>query len=689
MSLKGKERVMGRWGRIGTSVKIVSVYVVFGSLWILFSDRLMAYFVTSPRLYIEISLLKGWLFVLVTGLLLLRLIHRSFGQIQGLNRQLEDQNEELRATNQEIRALYEEMSASEEALQESFDELQAYREKLEVSDERYRLIMAAGREGFWDYRISEEKLIISDNFGRLFGTDRCKEEDLVLEIMQRIHPEDRVRLRLMLGHEPVTDKDLTEIRIRIRHVNGTYRWVQFQGMAVRSPEGRLERIIGAVSDIHEKVLQQERIEYYAFHDPTTGFFNRDYMLELVGRPSADSGDRCLLVAGIQGVGRLISVYGTNISEIVHYQVGMRILEAAGSERAIAMLGTGRFGILVASQSPEVIQQLIDTIEGLVRTPVQINQLSVTVQMAYGAACCPSGACDPEVLMQEAETAFNHASSEHQIGQAVWFRSTLQSERVFLGKVEFLLREALKNGEFSLVYQPQYAGGPGTEPVAYEALIRWYSPELDRVGPDVFIPVAESSGQIGGIGEFVMREVCKINQRYSEVFGQPIRIAINASLMELVQPQYVTRLREIVSEAGLQPENICIEITETALAKYMESVIENLRALRDLGFEIHLDDFGTGYSSLNHLGSLPVHALKIDKTFVQQMEGDTRMRQMTELIIQVGHMLDMRIIAEGVETEGQYRMLAEMGCDWFQGYYFSRPVPDHQLFGEPSGGRAPL
>jgi len=673
MPLKDRGRFRLPWDPMGTTLRIVGIYLIFGGLWILFSDRLLEALVRDPRVIVQVSLLKGWLYVLVTGLLLMRLIHDSVSQIHNLNSQLSEQNVELRATNQEIRALYEEVAASEEALQKSFDELQAYRERLEHSDERYRLIMAASREGFWDYRIPEEKLVISDSFGRLIGTVDCREEDLAAEILQRIHPEDRPGLRLLLGQEPFPESGLAEVTLRIRHLNGTYRWIQFQGLAVRDTAGGLARIIGAVSDIHDKVLQQERIEYYAFHDPTTGFYNRDYMLELLGKARTQDKARCLLVAGIQGVGRLISVYGTNISEIIHYQIGMRILEAAEQPHAIAMLGTGRFGILIDQEDEQAIQALIDAIEALARVPVQINQLSVTVQLAYGATRCPAGAWDSERLMQEAETAFNQAASEHLRSRAVWFQAAQQSQRIFLGKVEFLLREALDNGEFSLVFQPQVTGGAEPRTVAYEALLRWHSPELDRVAPDVFIPVAESSGQISGIGEFVMRETCGFLRRLMDRTGQQLRIAINASLMELMEPQYVTRLNGIVADAGLRPENHCIEITESALAKYLDSVIENLTALRALGYEIHLDDFGTGYSSLNHLGRLPVHALKIDKTFVQQMEGDSRMKQMTELIIQVGHQLDMRIIAEGVETEAQFRMLEAMGCDSYQGYYFSRPL----------------
>lgn len=535
-------------------LRIVMAYVIFGGVWILFSDQLLGYLVKDAALFLEISVIKGWFYVLVTGLLLFQLIRSGFLRVQNLNRNLNEINGELEGSNVEIRALYEEVAASEETLQASYDELQAYR---------------------------------------------------------------------------------------------------------------------------------ERIEYYAFHDPSTGFYNRDFMLEGLSKlmKGSDSPAEPLifLVAGIQGMERLVNVYGTNISEIIHYQVGMSILEAIGQIDSIAMLGSGRFGIILDRQ-PEAQNLLshIEAIDSLVRVPIRINQLTVSVQMAYGATRCVGGVYEPEVLVQQAETAFHHAVDKRSREHLVWYEPALQEEKSYLGKVEFLLRHAFEAGEFSMVYQPQVVDSSEAGIQGYEALIRWNNAELGNIYPDVFIPIAEATGQIDGIGEFVIANVCRFLRDFMDQSGTQTKVSINASLMELMNPDYIHRLTKNLLAFDLKPEHVSIEITETALAKYLDSVIENLRILRDMGFEIHLDDFGTGYSSLNHLGRLPVHALKIDRSFVWQMETDPRMKQMTKMIIKVGHQLELKIIAEGVETEAQYLMLKGMGCDSFQGYFFSKPITEEEL-----------
>lgn len=666
-------------------LRIVTVYVIFGGLWILFSDSLLGYLVTDPNLFIRISTIKGWLYVLVTGLLLLKLIEQDFSRIRNLNQELSTKNHELISSNQEIHALYEEMAASEETLQASYNELQRYQERLEASDERYRLVMQASQEGFWDYRPSEHRLEISNGFGRIFGAEWDGQDNVIEKIMERVHTEDRHKMKRFTGELALPEDQSHTETIRIHHENGSYRWTEFQGLALRDDNGVTHRIIGAIRDIHEKILQQERIEYYAFHDPSTGFHNRDYMLEQLHKRfknmNAGTGPLDFLVVGIQGMERISSVYGTNIAEIIHYQVGMAVWKAVGQGEGIAMLGLGRFGIILeGSEDDARLMECLEAIDVLTLVPIRINQLSVSVQMAYGVARCSGAMTEPEILVQQAETAFAHAMKERVREHVVWYDPVLQEEKNYLGKVEFMLRQAFDADEFTLVFQPQTAGidEEQTAVKRFEVLSRWHNAELGVISPEVFIPVAEATGQIDGIGEFVIANTCRFLRTYMDRTGQEIKVSINASLMELMNPEYIHRLLRHLEYYHLQPKHLGIEITESALAKYLDSVIENLKVLQERGFEIHLDDFGTGYSSLNHLGRLPVHALKIDRTFVWQMEEDPRMKQMTELIVQVGHLLDLQIIAEGVETEAQYRMLQAMGCDSYQGYYFSKPIPEREL-----------
>lgn len=663
-------------------LRIVLIYLAFGGMWIIFSDSLLGYLVKDADLLIRISTLKGWIYVAVTGMLLLKLIHKDFSQIQSLNSELFETNQELVGSNEEIRALYEEMAASEEALQESFEELQDYREKLEASDERYQLVMRASQEGFWDYRVSEGRLEVSEGFSRIFDAQWNDSLGLADEIATRVHPEDRIKLAPFMGAALDMNNTPFTHEIRVLHSNGSYRWVQFQGLPIFDDTGKPHRIIGAITDIHDKFLQRERIEYYAFHDPSTGFYNRDFMLEQLSKlyrnHGSSSGSLGFLVAGVYGMERLVSVYGTNISEIIHYQVGMRIREAVDPGTDIAMLGLGRFGFILHDAPDNSYHLWVDAINRLMKEPIRIYQLVVRIQMVYGAVLCNTGMCEPEIIVQQAETALAHGAKERSLESIIWHNPSFQAEQEYQGKIEFMLSRALDAGEFTLVFQPQLEEGDPLRLMGHEALIRWNSLELGPISPEVFIPIAESAGLIDGIGIFVIEGACRFLKAYTSLTGSDSKVSINCSLIELMDSGYIHRLVTIVEKHEVRPEQICIEITESALAKYLDLVVENLTVLREKGFEIHLDDFGTGYSSLNHLGRLPVNAVKIDRSFVWQMEGDSRMSQMTALIIQAGHSLNLKIIAEGVETETQHQLLKGMGCDSYQGYYFSRPIPGEVL-----------
>lgn len=244
-------------------------------------------------------------------------------------------------------------------------------------------------------------------------------------------------------------------------------------------------------------------------------------------------------------------------------------------------------------------------------------------------------------------------------------------------IEQHLIKAIDRGELYLVYQPQYSASSRQDISGYEALIRWRSVELGFVPPNDFIPLAESIDFINLIGRFVIEEATDFMHRQSKL-GNRVYVSINASYKELLQTDYVSYLLETLKKKDLDISQLHIEITETTISEYLDVVIESLNALIHHGFQVHMDDFGTGYSSLYQLGKMPIQVLKIDKSFVWALENDLKMRALTKLIIDVAHRMEMKIIAEGVETEVQYQMLLEMSCDYFQGYLLSKPLQETEI-----------
>lgn len=245
------------------------------------------------------------------------------------------------------------------------------------------------------------------------------------------------------------------------------------------------------------------------------------------------------------------------------------------------------------------------------------------------------------------------------------------------EIERNLRKALDRGEFYLLYQPQVNSKTGRVE-AVEALIRWNHPERGVIPPNQFIPVAEDTGLIIPIGEWVLRTACKQNKNWQDKGYKPVRVSVNISPIQLRRWDFVNLLEEILEEVQLDPSYLELEITENTLMESMEDNIEILDRLRQMGVRIALDDFGTGYSSLNYLQQLPINNMKIDKSFVQDIANDRNKSYIAESIIQLAHRLNLEVIAEGVETEEQLRMLVNKNCDIIQGFIFSEPLPSGQV-----------
>ena len=259
-----------------------------------------------------------------------------------------------------------------------------------------------------------------------------------------------------------------------------------------------------------------------------------------------------------------------------------------------------------------------------------------------------------------------------------FCKVLTNDRSFKKiEIESDLRKALDRGEFYLLYQPQVNSKTGRVE-AVEALIRWNHPERGVIPPNCFIPIAEDTGLIVPIGEWVLRTACKQNKEWQDKGYKPIRVSVNISPIQLRQWDFVNLLERILEEVQLDPSYLELEITENSLMESMEENIEILDRLRQMGVRIALDDFGTGYSSLNYLQQLPINSMKIDKSFVQDIANDRNKSYIAESIIQLAHRLNLEVIAEGVETEEQLRTLVNKNCDIIQGFIFSEPLPSGQV-----------
>lgn len=580
---------------------------------------------------------------------------------------------ELEAANMEVQALYEEMLASEEMLQYNYHELDRYKKALEDEKENYRKILMASNEVYWQYDVRSNEMTITN-----FGKDMNRITSTFEAFVQKVYPDDRTRFETLFRSSKANQSTVFEIKVRllIDNVEGVYHWYQI----LTIHEG--DFLFGSMTDIHQEMISRERIEFYAFHDPVLGLYNMDFLNEIVKNTlnNLDNEETfVLMVIGVVGYSRLLNAYGKNITDIMAFQLSAEISALFSDSKYIATLHSGRFAVWMRCDDLRhcAAEKIAKLEHSLRRNVGRFSNIEMPLNIAYGATHVGKNQHDSTSVILEAETAFEFAVSKGIHHEIKWYDESLRIAKERTLDIEQHLIKAIDKGEMYLAFQSQLDALTNGNVYGYEALLRWKSPELGLVSPVEFIPLAESIDLINDLGRFVIDETVKfIAAKRSE--GRMVNVSINASYKELLQSDYIDYLIAAIEKHQIDVSQIHIEITETTISEYLDIVLESLNRLTACGFEIHMDDFGTGYSSLYQLGKMPIKVLKIDKSFVWALDTDVKMRALTKLIIDISHRLDMKIIAEGVETQTQYEWLAEMGCDYYQGYLLSKPVQASEI-----------
>lgn len=641
--------------------------------WVVMATAYKGEFNKSAAVLLNTFLNVVLLSVIIISVLVRFLVFDSLKPIDASQEALLTHNEELEEANREIQALYEEMLASEEMLQYNYDELERYKRALEEEKDNYRRILIASNEAYWQYDGDHAEVTISN-----FSKDLLETTLSIEAFLAYIHEDDRERVRSYIERCDASLNDVFESRIRVLvdEENFIYHWFQLLGIA---QDGKL---FGSMSDINTDMVNRERIEFYAFHDPLLGLFNMDYLNDLI-KKTMDNGQLeaqyALIVIGVVGYPRILSAYGKNLTDILSFQLSAEISAIFSEAAYISSLHSGRFAIWIKCDDVDAcVKSSIDALSEAINKHVgQYENIKMPVNIAYGATLVDRVHKISTSVITEAEMAFDHAVSLGIFNELKWYDDSLQvaKERTLL--IEQQLLGARDKQELSVVYQPQYLSLESMEIVGYEALLRWNNQNLGMISPDEFIPLAEAIDQINPLGRFVIDEVTDFLENKMKQ-GEYLSVSINASYKELLQNDYVAYLIKTVDRKGISRSQINVEITESTISEYLDIVSESLTALRNHEFQIQMDDFGTGYSSLYQLGRMPVQVLKIDKIFIWALEDDAKMRALTKMIIDVAHRMEIKIIAEGVETEVQYETLKAMGCDYYQGYLFSKPLMAEEI-----------
>ena len=419
----------------------------------------------------------------------------------------------------------------------------------------------------------------------------------------------------------------------------------------------------------------------ASHDPLTNLANRSLFNKELGKAIEDAivnnKKIAVMFLDLDRFKLINDTFGHNVGDKLLVQISKRLRTVLREEDIVCRMGGDEFTFLISNvDSEEEAAKIADKILESLQEKYILEEQEFNISASMGVAFYPEDGNESETLLKKADIAMYRAK-ENGKSNYQFFNNDMDNQGVERFKIENHLRKALEKNELILYYQPRVDSK--TEKVkAVEALIRWKSPEFGMVPPIKFIPIAEETGLIIPIGEWVLRTACKQNKMWQEAGHPPIGVSVNLSALQFAQRNLVDKVGEILEETGLDPRWLELEITEGIVIKNIDFTIQTLERLKEMGVKVSLDDFGTGFSSLNYLKNFKIDTLKIDSSFVRDINGDIKNTAIVNTIISLGKHLDLNVTAEGVETTTQLDFLKLNGCNEIQGFLYSRPIPPEEL-----------
>lgn len=554
-------------------------------------------------------------------------------------------------------------------------------EALRQSEERYALAARGANDGLWDWDLRADKVYFSPRWKAMLGWSDGEVGEGPNEWLERVHPQDLPALQARLEAHLKGGSEHFESEYRIGHRDGSHRWMLCRGLAIRDPEGTPLRLAGSQTEITRRKAAEAQLLHDALHDSLTGLPNRASFMDRLAHVMGHAQRRpdqsfAVLFVDLDRFKIVNDSLGHAIGDELLVAIARRLETCLRQGDTVARLGGDEFALVLddvlgVSHATRAAERIHRELEAA----FHLRGHEVFSSASIGIALSATGYERAEDMLRDADTAMYRAKA---LGRArhVVFDQAMHTRAVALQRLETDLRRAVEKSEFRLQYQPVISLADGRL-ASLEGLVRWSRGEGGLVMPNDFIGFAEETGLIVPIGGWVLSEVCRQIAAWSGNGRRAPFVSVNVSPRQLARTDFMAEVHRILRENGLEGERFGVEITETALMEG-DSVRARLTELRDLGVRVLLDDFGTGYSSLSYLLRFPIDFLKIDASFVDGLERDPERVEVVRGILAVGHNLRMKVIAEGVENARQAEVLRSLGCDYGQGFYWSKPVDAYEL-----------
>ena len=563
---------------------------------------------------------------------------------------------------------------------------------LKASEARLAKAQHMARLGHWDWNVSENRWYFSDEVCRIFGFatgDRPADHDALAKV---IDPDDLDHATQLFA-AALRGEEKYEVEYRLIPADGTPRVVAEQVQVRLNKEGRPEYVEGTVQDVTKRRHAEDRIRHLVYYDDLTGLPNRQMFSKQVARAlrraRRNKQPLAFLILDLDNFKSINETEGHSVGDRLLEQVAGRLSQCVRGEDLISRpftdaprpdvfrFGGDEFALLISGLQHEqdasvVARRIVSSLQ----EPFKVGAYDVYATASIGIALYPTDGDDVGTLLRNADSAMYQAKQKGKNTFEFYTKSLTRicTERM---NMEASLRHAIERRELHLCYQPVVGTQSGCFAWA-EALLRWNSSDLGLVPPAKFIGLAEETGLIAPIGEWIFREVCRQMQVWKEAGLPPIAVSVNVSARQFQNSELSKSISNILDETRLGPQYLRLELTESAIMADVPRAKLTLQKLSELGVRLSIDDFGTGYSSLSELRWLPLQALKIDQSFVRDLPKDKDAAAIALAIIAMAHSLGIAVVAEGVETEAQLAFLKDHHCDEVQGYLVSPPVPAPQL-----------
>ncbi len=569
----------------------------------------------------------------------------------------------------------ERKSVSIQTLEERIRSLEKELAKIRQQCDSYRLMAEGANDGLWFWDLKEDRYVVSERDRNVFAYQTELDCLSINDWKDLIHPEDREKASQMLSGFIQYGQGMYENIYRLRGKDGRYRWVLSRGVAQKNTQGSILCMAGSHTDISQQVQLDNKLYQMAYYDSLTRLANAEKLKECFEIEKDKRIDRnmALLYFDIDNFSYINNTMGYGIGNEMIKKTASLLKDRYGHDHYVARTSADEFVILmmdygtIEQLSAEIDQFLIDA-SGVSFFEKQEVHLTFSV----GISLYREHGTEYYQLVQKANTALFCAKRNGKDQQMIYDEEMESYAYHYIDTIQ-QIRYGIEHKEFEVFYQPIVEANTAKLD-GLEALLRWQHPFRGCVAPGNFIVDAERSGQILQIEKWVIERVFEQCRQWLKTGEMPRVVSVNLSARGLLERDVVAFMKKMLNWHQIDPGRIELEITETALLEGIEEALQVIGQLKELGFRMALDDFGTGYSSLNYLNRLPIDRLKLDKSFVDSVEKAGKDRMMVDAIIGLAHRMGLTVVAEGVESEAQRKVLKELGCDYLQGYYFGKPRP---------------